>query len=398
MDAPPISERKLVFLLASVQFVNILDFMIVMPLGPAFATALGIPTARLGVIGGSYTAAAAVAGLVAAQFLDRFDRRKALATAMAGLVVSTAAAGLADSFAGLVAARSLAGCFGGPATAIALAILADAVPPERRGRAMGSVMGAFSAASVLGVPAGLALSEVGGWRMPFLAVATLGVFVVAGALALMPPMTGHLARRQAMGRPLGDFLRDRRVQLSYLATAAAMMGAFAIIPHLATFLIFNVGYAPHAIPPLYFAGGIVSFFSMRLGGRVVDRRGPVPVVLFGSSLLLVLFALTFLPPAPLIPLGNSVRMVGLQTLTSKIPAPVERGRFMSGQSAVQHMASAIGAGLSTVLLGENQNHSLRGVPRLALFSMALTALLPLLVWTIQRRMLAPAEASRVASR
>jgi predicted MFS family arabinose efflux permease len=407
MDAPPISERKLVFLLASVQFVNILDFMIVMPLGPAFATALGIPTARLGVISGSYTAAAAVAGLVAAQFLDRFDRRKALATAMAGLVVSTAAAGLADSFAGLVAARSLAGCFGGPATAIALAILADAVPPERRGRAMGSVMGAFSAASVLGVPAGLALSEVGGWRMPFLAVATLGVLVVAGALALMPPMTGHLARRQTMGRPLGDFLRDRRVQLSYLATAAAMMGAFAIIPHLATFLIFNVGYAPHAIPPLYFAGGIVSFFSMRLGGRVVDRRGPVPVVLFGSSLLLVLFALTFLPPAPLIPvlvmfvgfmLGNSVRMVGLQTLTSKIPAPVERGRFMSGQSAVQHMAAAVGAGLSTVLLGENQNHSLRGVPRLALFSMALTALLPLLVWTIQRRLLAPAEASRVAAR
>jgi predicted MFS family arabinose efflux permease len=417
--APAISERKLIFLLASVQFVNILDFMIVMPLGPAFATALGIPTARLGVIGGSYTAAASVAGLVAAQFLDRFDRRKALATAMLGLVTATAAAGLADSFAGLVAARALAGCFGGPATAVALAILADAVPPDRRGRAMGSVMGAFSAASVLGVPAGLTLSEVGGWRLPFLAVATLGVLVVAGALALMPPMTGHLARRKGAGRdggpgpamglrrPLGDFLCDRRVQLSYLATAAAMMGAFAIIPHLATFLIFNVGYAPHAIPPLYFAGGIVSFFSMRLGGRVVDRRGPVPVVLFGSTLLLVLFALTFLPPAPLIPvivmfvgfmLGNSVRMVGLQTLTSKIPAPVERGRFMSGQSAVQHMASAVGAGLSTVLLGENQNHSLRGMPRLALFSMALTALLPLLVWTIQRRMPVAAEASRVAAR
>ena len=411
MPAPLISERKLVFLLASVQFVNILDFMIVMPLGPAFATALGIPTARLGVIGGSYTAAASVAGLVAAQFLDRFDRRKALATAMAGLVMATAAAGLADSFAGLVAARAVAGCFGGPATAIALAILADAVPPERRGRAMGSVMGAFSAASVLGVPAGLTLSEVGGWRAPFLAVATLGVLVVAGALALMPPMTGHLVRRAGAGlpvapqRPLGVFLRDRRVQLSYLGTAAAMMGAFAIIPHLATFLIFNVGYAPHSIPPLYFAGGIVSFFSMRLGGRVVDQRGPLPVVLFGSALLLVLFALTFLPPAPLIPvivmfvgfmLGNSVRMVGLQTLTSKIPAPVERGRFMSGQSAVQHLASAIGAGLSTVLLGENLDHSLRGMPRLALFSMALTALLPLLVWSIQR-LPAPVQATRATS-
>jgi predicted MFS family arabinose efflux permease len=411
MDAPPaISERKLIFLLASVQFVNILDFMIVMPLGPDFATALGIPTARLGIIGGSYTAAAAVSGLIAALFLDRFDRRKALATAMVGLVTATAAAGLADSFAGLVAARALAGSFGGPATSVALAILTDAVPPERRGRAMGAVMGAFSAASVLGVPAGLWLGRVGGWRMPFLAVATLGLLVAFGALALMPPMTRHLARRlgspaggvggagpsaMAPARPLRLFLSDRRVLLSYLATASAMMGSFAVIPHLATFLQYNLGYPRSGIEILYLVGGIVSFFSMRLGGRVVDRRGPLPVVLFGSLLLLVLFAVGFLPAVPLIPvvvmfvgfmLGNSVRMVGLNTLTSKIPAPMERGRFMSGQSAVQHMSAAIGAGLSTALLAERPDHSLRGMPRLAVFAMALTALLPLLVLAIQRRL------------
>ena len=420
MDAPPaISERKLIFLLASVQFVNILDFMIVMPLGPDFATALGIPTARLGIIGGSYTAAAAVSGLIAALFLDRFDRRKALATAMVGLVTATAAAGLADSFAGLVAARALAGSFGGPATSVALAILTDAVPPERRGRAMGAVMGAFSAASVLGVPAGLWLGRVGGWRMPFLAVATLGTLVALGALALMPPMTRHLARRlgspggggagpatMAPARSLRVFLSDRRVLLSYLATASAMMGSFAVIPHLATFLQYNLGYPRSGIEILYFVGGIVSFFTMRIGGRVVDRRGPMPVVLFGSLLLLALFAAAFLPPVPLIPvvamfvgfmLGNSVRMVGLNTLTSKIPAPMERGRFMSGQSAVQHMSAAIGAGLSTALLVERPDHSLRGMPRLAVFAMALTAVLPLLVWAIQRRLIVQPEASRLAA-
>jgi predicted MFS family arabinose efflux permease len=416
---PPrtISERKLVFLLAAVQFVNILDFMIVMPMGPDFATALGIPTARLGIIGGSYTAAAAVAGLVAALFLDRFDRRKALAVAMMGLVAATAAAGQADGFGELVAARALAGSFGGPATAIALAILTDAVPPERRGRAMGAVMGAFSAASVLGVPAGLWLSRVGGWRLPFLAVACLGVLVVLGALALMPPMTRHLERAAAGRgagrtdgrrplRPLAAFLGDRRVQLSYLATAAAMMGSFAIIPHLATFLQYNVHYPRAGIEPLYLVGGVVSFFSMRLGGRVVDRRGSLPVVVFGTALLVALFAAGFLPPAPLVPvlalfvgfmLGNSVRMVGLNTLTSKVPAPTERGRFMSGQSAVQHLSSAIGAGLSALLLTERPDHGLRGMPRLALFAMALAAVLPLLVIAIQRRLAAAPPVSEPKS-
>ena len=408
-----ISERKLVFLLAAVQFVNILDFMIVLPLGPDFATALGIPTARLGIIGGSYTAAAAIAGLAAAPFLDRFDRRRALALAMLGLVTATAAAGFADSFTGLVAARALAGAFGGPASSLALAILTDAVPPERRGRAMGAVMGAFSAASVLGVPAGLWLARVGGWRAPFFAVAVMGLLVVLGALALMPSMTGHLTGRPAGEpglrpalRPLSSFLGDPRVRLSYLATATAMMGAFAVIPHLATFFQYNLHYPRARIELLYLVGGVVSFFAMRAGGGLVDRRGPLPAVLFGSLLLIALFSAGFLPAHPVVPvvvlfvgfmLANSVRMVGLNTLTSQIPQPSERGRFMSGQSAVQHLGSAVGAGLSAALLRERADHSLGGMPALASFSMLLAALLPVLVLAILRR---PAQAvvSRAAVR
>ena len=52
------SETAIVALVAAVQFVNILDFLMVMPMGPDFAVALGIPSSKLGYIGGSYTAAA----------------------------------------------------------------------------------------------------------------------------------------------------------------------------------------------------------------------------------------------------------------------------------------------------------------------------------------------------
>ena len=86
-------ERALLLVVGAVQFVNVLDFMMVMPLGPDFARALGIPTSHLGLVAGSYTAAAAVAGIVGALFLDRFDRRKALAVALLGLVMGTAAGG-----------------------------------------------------------------------------------------------------------------------------------------------------------------------------------------------------------------------------------------------------------------------------------------------------------------
>jgi predicted MFS family arabinose efflux permease len=121
-SAPATGERKIIFLLAAVSFVNILDFMMVMPLGPDFARSLGIPASKLGIIGGSYTAAAAVAGLIGALFLDRFDRRSALAVAMLGLVTGTAAGGLSRGFGTLVASRVLAGMFGGPATSVGLSI------------------------------------------------------------------------------------------------------------------------------------------------------------------------------------------------------------------------------------------------------------------------------------
>src|SRR5688572_16662379 len=113
---PQRSERAIIFCVGAVQFVNILDFVIVMPLGPDFATDLKIPLSHLGYIGGSYTAAACVSGFLGAFFLDRFDRRKALAVAMLGLVLGTLAGAFAQGLVSLMIARIIAGAFGGPAT------------------------------------------------------------------------------------------------------------------------------------------------------------------------------------------------------------------------------------------------------------------------------------------
>src|SRR5438270_13526154 len=104
MSSPRRRELAVVLLVAAVQFVNILDFVMVMPMGPDFAAALGIPTSRLGLIGGSYTAAAAVSGLVGSFFLDRFDRRRALGVAMIGLVFGTAMGGFATGLGTLMLA------------------------------------------------------------------------------------------------------------------------------------------------------------------------------------------------------------------------------------------------------------------------------------------------------
>jgi len=391
----PTGERTLLWLVAAVQFVNVLDFIMVAPLGPDFAVALGFPVSRLGLVAGSYTLAAAVAGVAGSAFLDRFDRRSGLAVAMAGLVVATAAAGLSRGLASLLAARVVAGLFGGPATSLSIAIVADAVPPARRGRAMGLVMGAFSVAAVLGVPTGLWLARAGGWRLPFFGVAGLGAVVVASAMALMPPMRGHLARAAPRSGGYG-FLRDPAARLSLCATAATMAASFAVVPNLPAFLQFNAGWPRERLGALYMAGGVLSFAALRVVGAAIDRFGPPRVAALGTALLVANLIADFYPATPLLPawalfllfmLANSTRNPCLSSLASRVPRPEERARFQSTQSAVQHFASATGALASTRLLEAAPDGRLLGTDRLVILAVPLALLLPFLLRGVEARVL-----------
>ena len=392
-----ISERKLVLLLGAVQFINILDFMMVMPLGPDFASALRIPMDHLGIVAGSYTASAAVAGIIGTLFLDRFDRRLALFVAMLGLVTGTLAGGFATGMSSMLATRILAGAFGGPATALSLSILTDKIPPARRGKALGAVMGSFAIASVIGVPAGLALSHLGSWRTPFFAVAGMGLLLVTAVIAMMPPMKGHLEARgtQQPVRPIGAFLSDPTVLLSLAAMGVTMMGTFALIVNLSAFVQFNLGYPRARLDVLYMVGGAVSFFTMRIAGKMIDRTGSMKVTVAGTILMITVIALVFLPARPWIPavgmfvgfmMANSTRIVALNTLTMRVPSHNERARFMSAQSAVQHISTAAGAGISAVFLHERADHSLSGMPTLAVGSIVLSASLPFLVGAVTKRL------------
>ncbi len=376
------AERRVVLILGAVQFVNILDFMMVMPLGPDFARDLGIPESSLGLIGGSYTAAAAVAGLAGATILDRFDRRTALAVSMVGLFVGTVAGAFATGLGSLIAARVIAGMCGGPATAVANAILADAIPPERRGRAMGAVMGAFSVASVFGVPFGLEVAHRWGWRAPFFAVAAMGVVVAALAVFLLPPLTAHLDNRAAPP-PLRDVVALPGAWLGGLAAALLFGSGFLVIPNISSWFQGNLGVPRDDLGWLYLAGGSASFLSLRVLGRLVDRYGAFGVLAGSSVVVIGVMIFCFGYPVHLPPwlwfvffmCGSSGRNVAWQTLASKIPSPGLRARFMSLQSAIQHGASAAAAMVSASILTSRPGGGLDGMVPLVVLSVSLSLLL-----------------------
>jgi predicted MFS family arabinose efflux permease len=404
MPSRPVSERAVIFLIGAVQFVNILDFVMVMPLGPDFAKGLGIDSSHIGYIAGSYTAAASVAGLVGGTFLDRFDRRKALAVSMLGLVLATAAGGLATGLTSLMLARVLAGLFGGPATSLAMSIVAELIPVERRGRAMGAVMGAFSVASVVGVPLALEVGELGGWRMPFFTVAGLGMLVVLGAVFFLPPVRGHLEEGRRRDHPVGvaELLRNRDVQVSYLMSALVMMGGFILIPNISAYVQENLGYPRAFVGRIYFFGGIISFITLRLAGPRVDKFGAFRVGTVGAVMGVLFTYIGFVDypywlPIPVLFMGfmmaNGLRNVAYNTLTSRVPSNAVRARFMSLQSAVGHMASALGAFLSSKILVDLPDGKLGGMEHVAMLSILMTLMVPPMLLAVERRIRARDQAA-----
>jgi predicted MFS family arabinose efflux permease len=367
----------------------------VMPLGPDFAAELGIPSSALGWVGGSYTAAASVSGLLGSLFLDRFSRRKALFWAMLGLALGTVAGGFATSLTTLMIARVVAGAFGGPATSLILSLVADVVPPARRGRAMGAVMGAFSLASIAGVPVGLELARMGGWRTPFFVVGILAMVVTLAAIRALPATVAATkgSAKQAFMAAAG-LLKRPEVLCSYAAISLAMMGAFMLIPNFSAYFQHNLGFPREKLGLLYFGGGLLSFFAMRLAGRIIDRYSAFVVANFATALFIgIVFSGYFMFP-PLLPsyvlftgfmMAMSIRGVAVGSLSSRVPRPHERAGYMSFQSAVQHFASSLGAILSTWILSEESSGALTGMPTLSLLAIGLSVTIPAFLRQVEGR-------------
>ncbi len=99
VQAAEVRRREIVLLLilASVQFTSIVDFMVVMPLGPQLMDKLAINPAQFSWIVASYTVAAGLAGLLGSAIMDRFGRKSAYLTLYAGFLVGTLCCGLSSS-------------------------------------------------------------------------------------------------------------------------------------------------------------------------------------------------------------------------------------------------------------------------------------------------------------
>jgi predicted MFS family arabinose efflux permease len=403
---PATNETALLLTLAGIQFTCVVDFMVMMPLGPQFTRLFGISDGQFGLLVSAYTLAAGAAGLVASTFIDRFERKTLLLWLYAGFALATLACGLAPSYALLLTARVLAGLFGGVLGTLVQTIVGDAVALERRGRAMGVVMGAFSLATVAGVPASLWLAERFGWHSAFVSIAAASVAIGAVGLRTLPRIDGHVhaARGASALRPLANVLREPNHWRAFALSALIMAAGFTLIPYLTIYLTANVELPAAQVPLVYLAGGIATFFSARLIGALADRWGKVRTFrLIASAALVPIVAITHLGPLPLGALLAvttaffvfvSGRFVPALALITAAAAPALRGTFMSLNGAVQSAAMGIASLAGGLLISRDANGLVQGYERCGWIAAALTLLA---LWWVGRVQVARSPADATAA-
>ena len=357
-------ERALLLLLASVMFTHIMDFMVLMPLGPQLMRSLGINAEQFSWIVSAYTLSAGTVGLLAAPFVDRFDRRFLLLIAYAGFAAGSLACALAHSHIALLIARIICGAFGGISGTLVMAIVSDVVPAERRAAGMGVIMGAFSFAAALGVPFGLWLAHRYVWEAPFILLAALSGIMWLLIAIWLPPIRGHLTSgRQHGAASFIELLRDPTAGRALLFMAVMVFGHFAIIPFLSPFLVSNVGIAAENVWLVFMVGGVCSVLTTARVGRLADRHGRHRIfyVLVAVAVVVTL-TLTQLGQAPLwqvLSLAGmffvfaSGRFIPAQAIMSLAVPPSRRGAFMSLNSCARDLAAGCSAAVGGKVISES---------------------------------------------
>ena len=353
--------REITTLLAlgAVQFTHIIDFMIMMPLGAQLMRVFDITPAQFTHLVAAYGLAAAVSGFIGGFFMDRFDRKRALIITYAGFGLATFACALAPTHHWLRVARLAAGAFGGLAGALVSAMIADVIPPERRGRATSVVMSAFPLASVLGVPAGLILAGKFGWHAPFFMLAVCAVLNLVLASLALPHLRTAVQDHQPI-RQMREILTHGIHQRALALGAVLIMGGGCLVPFVAPSMVANMGIAESQLPIAYAVGGVCAFISMPIVGWLSDHMDRLRLLTWISvAAAIVAVIMTQLGPSALgfVSLMMALFMVTMSgrfapamTMVTNAVESRYRGGFMAVNAALQQAASALATALAGVFV------------------------------------------------
>ncbi|RUS45052.1 MFS transporter [Cohnella sp. AR92] len=283
-------NRFSVYLLAFGAFFTATSEIVVGGILTIIAEDLDVSVSLAGQLISTFSLAFAIGTPIVVALTSRLSRKNVLVGSLLVFALGNVVALFSHTFGMLIASRVVLGTSSGVYAVVAIASLAKLVPPERTGRAIGTIALAFSLSMVLGVPLGISISGWWDWQAVFVLLGAAAIPVAYLLRRLLPEIAGDEPipfKRQlaALGHPI---LLTAFV-LSFLWSTGNSIIYSYMAPFLQSVLSLNTG----EVGAMLLALGIFGMLGSRLGGTGVDRLGTTRMLVL--SLALHIAALALLP-------------------------------------------------------------------------------------------------------
>jgi DHA1 family inner membrane transport protein len=327
---------------------------VTMGLLPEMARAVDITIPQVGHAISAYALGVVVGAPLITVLGARLPRKGLLVGLMIALAVGNTATALAGGYASLVGARFLSGLPHGAFFGVAALFAASLVPPERRARAVASLMLGLSVANVVGVPAATWLGQNLGWRAAYVAVVVVALVTVLGLVVALPrrpsdPQAGAVRELGALARP--------QVLLTIGVGTVGFGGMFAMFSYISPLMTDVSGLDPSWLPGVLALVGVGMVVGTWVAGHLVDRSvtGALVAGMVGIGLLLALLTVVAASALAAVVVifcmmtATSVLVLGLQVRLMDVAGDAQSlGAAMN--HAALNAANALGAWLGGLVI------------------------------------------------
>ncbi|PEY40947.1 MFS transporter [Bacillus cereus] len=224
---------KKVLLLSLGMFALGFDAYIIAGLIPGISETYHKDVSQIGQAVSIFTLFYAISAPLFSSLLAGKPIKKVLLCSMLVFTIANGITALAPTFSILLLSRAIAGIGAGLFSPLAVAASAQLVSSEKKGRALGLTIGGMSIGTVLGVPLGLYISDLFGWKTTIWLLVIIGVIAVLGMLRFLPnfPTTPP----PALNERLKMFL-DKRVTITVFITFFASIASLGLYTYLSPLL------------------------------------------------------------------------------------------------------------------------------------------------------------------
>ncbi|HDR4706306.1 TPA: MFS transporter [Bacillus paranthracis] len=354
--------KSMIRILAIVAFFVGLDSLLVAPLLPVITETISIPDGSGGLLITIYALCYGITAPIFGTMSDRVGRKRMIIIGFTIFSISTFCTGLAKSFEILLLFRGLTGLSGAMIMPSVFALVGDKVTYESRGKAMGTIMGAMVGSTVIGVPIGAFLSEVGNWQWTFYSIGLLTLFLTLLVNRILRNEKQrndvHVSIAKTLSAPLKMVLVNVSVLFALLATFLWTIGLHGMFSYIGVYYGDNFGLSIGEIGIVIFLAGVGSVAGNILGGKLADKIGKKNVISIASivtSISVILFSLSIENLVIAITLHIIWSLFigfGQASLTALISElkPVVRGTVMALNSSAMYIGMTIASGIASLAI------------------------------------------------